>query len=110
METNQMTTKAYFKALTIVYFALVAGQVVFALLALFLVQTGKLGDGGEELSNIFLYVLPFFVVGGILGSNIMFKKSLAEAKNKTGLLEKMNYYRSALIIRYALLEGPPFSQ
>lgn len=108
METNPMTSKAYFRALTIVYFALIAGQVLFVFLSLFLIQTGQLGDGGNELRNIFLFIVPLFAFGGILGSNIMFKKGLSEAKSKKGLLDKLNFYRSALIVRYALLEGPSF--
>ncbi|HEY9113414.1 MAG TPA: hypothetical protein VIN10_01860 [Bacteroidales bacterium] len=108
MEPNQMTSKAYFKALTIMYFALIAGLVFFGIVALFLVQSGQISDTGDELRNIFLFVAPLFLVGGVFGSTIMFKKGLVEAKNKTELLEKLNFYRSALIVRYALLEGPAF--
>jgi len=105
METNQMTSKAYFKTLTIVYFALLAGQVLFAILSLVLVQTGKLGDDGGEFGEILIYTVSVFLIGGIIASTVMFKKSLSEAKNKNTLLEKMNFYRSALIVRYAPLEG-----
>lgn len=100
-----MTSKAYFKGLTIVYFALMAGQLVFLILALALVLSVKLGNDGGELGDFLIYIVPIFMVGGIIASTVMFKKSLSEAKNKNTLLEKMNFYRSALIVRYAPLEG-----
>jgi len=108
MNSLPQTSKEYFKAMQIVYYALIAGQVLFALLSFYLIRTGSFDGEQSELRNIFIYIVPVFVVGGLFGSNIMFKKALAEAKRKPRLVDKMAYYRSALIIRYALLEGPSF--
>ncbi len=108
MDTKPQTSKEYFKALQIVYFALIAGQVLFGLLTFYLIQTGLFDGDQKELRNIFIYIVPVFVVGGLFGSSILFKKGLNSAKEKTSLYEKMSDYRSTLIVRYALLEGPSF--
>ena len=108
IDTRPQTSKEYFKALQIVYYALIAGQVLFGLLAFYLIQT-RLFDGDQkELRDIFIYIVPVFVAGGLFGSGILFKSRLNLAKEKTSLYEKMSDYRSALIVRYALLEGPSF--
>jgi hypothetical protein len=43
---------------------------------------------------------------GIFASNIVFKKMLNELQENDALNTKMSNYRSFLIIKYALLEGP----
>lgn len=108
METKPQTSREYFKTMQIIYYALIAGQVSFALIALFLHQMIGLDTGLNELRIIFLYIVPIFIVGGYLSSRILFKNSLKTAKSKSSLVEKMADYRAALIVRYALLEGPSF--
>lgn len=100
-----MASKEYFKALKIVHFALLAGMVVFALISVFLNLTGTFSNENEFFKEFFIYIIPLFVLVGIVVSNVMFKKGLKQAKDKNNLLEKMNFYRSALITRYAPLEG-----
>ncbi len=108
MQIKPITSKEYFKGIRIVHFALVAGQVFFALITLFLLQVGKLDMEGQGLINVFIFILPLFVVAGIIASQVMFKIKLKEVKKKINLSEKLIDYRSALIVRYALLEGPSF--
>jgi MFS family permease len=108
IDTKPQSSKEYFHALQIIYFALIAGQVLFGLLTFYLIQSGLFDGDQKDLRNIFIYIVPVFVVGGIFGSHIMFKKVLNEAKRKPSLYEKISAYRSALIVRYALLEGPSF--
>lgn len=107
METKTMTSKEYFKAIQIVYYGLIAGLVLFAGISFYLHQLGNY-PGSAELKDIFIYIVPLFVIGGMVGSNIIFKSRLKEPKKMTKLPDKMAYYRSALIVRYALLEGSAF--
>jgi len=108
MNSTQNPLHGYFKALSIVFLGLLSGQVFFGLIAFFLQFSGKLGPVGAELLNVFVYVVAVLIVGGFISSRLMFNKMLKLAKEKTDLSEKMTAYRSALIIRYALLEAPIF--
>jgi hypothetical protein len=108
METKPQTSKEYFKTLQIIFYALITGQLLFGLVALFLHQKIGLDNGLNDLKNIFLYIVPIFIAGGYLSSRILFKNSLKTAKSRASLVEKMADYRAALVVRYALLEGPSF--
>lgn len=107
MSTKQ-TSRDYFRSLLIVYYALIAGQVFFALVSFYLQKMGMMDAGIKELRDIFLIIIPLFVVGGFLGSRVMFKTRLNAIKSQDNLISKMTAYRGALIIKYALLEGPSF--
>ena len=108
MNTTQQTVKSYFLALQIVFYALIAGQLIFAFLTFYLIRLGLFDGEQAELRNIFIFIVPVFVIGGLFISHLLFKSFLNNAKGKISLYEKLTYYRSALIIRYALLEGPSF--
>ncbi len=106
METKSQSSKDFFRALQIIHIALIVGQVFFGLIIVFLVSSGELDIELQELKMIFFIIVPIFVIGGYLGGKILFKKSMESAKQKPGLDEKLADYRSACIVRYALLEGP----
>ncbi|MDY0343718.1 MAG: hypothetical protein RBR28_09100 [Lentimicrobium sp.] len=104
METRQVTSKEFFRSLTIVFYAMIIGTVFFAAISFSLHQ---LGFEKAEM-DVFKYIVPLLIIIGIVGGNFMFKKQLKVALSKIDLLDKLNNYRSALIIRYAFLEGSAF--
>jgi len=104
----KQTSRDYFRSLQIVYYALIAGQVFFCAVSYFLNQTGKMDTGMKDRRDIFLVIVPLFVIGGFLSSRFIFKTRLTAIKNQDNLIAKMTDYRGALIIKYALLEGPSF--
>jgi len=106
METKPLTSKEYFRTLQIIHLALIAGLLFFGLLAVFLINSGEFIVELKELKKTFFILVPVFVIGGYLGGRILFKKSMETAGKKESLPEKMADYRSALIVKYALLEGP----
>jgi uncharacterized membrane protein len=106
METKPQTSREYFRTMMIIFIALVTGQVMFGLVALFLQQIGELSPELQDMKMLFLIMVCGFVAGGYLGSRFLFRNSMKTAKEKTSLAEMMAHYRSALIVRYALLEGP----
>jgi len=108
MNTTKQTSQEYFKLMQIIYFALITGQIIFAIISFYLSNTGNFDFSTKELDKIFIYIVLIFVVGGFSGSTLFFRYKLSRIKNKTSLIEKMTEYRSALIIRYALLETPSF--
>ncbi|HUM46467.1 MAG TPA: hypothetical protein PLD84_06050 [Chitinophagales bacterium] len=106
MEPTTQTSKEYFKALLLLHTAFIAGQVCFGLIVSFLVVSGKVNSGSADLSVVFAYVVPIFVLIGLSGSNYIYKSKLSKLRSSNDLKYKMFNYRVALIIRYAFLEGP----
>ena len=104
METREITSKEYFRSLKIMFYAMIMGVIIFALVSFFLQQNGY----GKREMDVFKYIVPLFIIGGIIVGNLLFKKQLNVALNKIDLLDKLINYRSALIIRYAFLEGSAF--
>ena len=108
MITNKLTSREYFKTMLIIWIALIGGQVLFGIITFYLNNNGSYDPQEKDLKDIFIYLVPVFAVYGVIAGSIIFKKRLNSSKKKTGLLEKLNDYRAALIIRYALLEGATF--
>lgn len=106
MDNIKLTSGGYFKSLKIVFYSLVIGQVLFGLISFFLVNTNNFKSDGADLKSVFIYIIPFFVLVGFLLSNLIFKNKLKAIDRKSGLMIKLNDYRSALVVRYAVLEGP----
>jgi MFS family permease len=108
MITQKLTSKENFKSMLVIWLSLIGGQVFFGLIAFYLNNNGSYYPQGKDLKDIFIYLVPVFAIYGLVAGSIIFKKRLNSSKNKTSLLEKLNDYRAALIIRYALLEGATF--
>ncbi len=108
METTGQTSRAYFWVLTIVHLALIAGQVVFAIIALFLTLNKKIELGDPEFMKTFRYIVPIIAAAGILASLILYVIKVKQINAADSLKMKMTSYRGILIMRYAFLEGPSF--
>lgn len=104
MQTQTQTSQNYFKSLTIIHAALLFGQIIFGIAAGYLVVNGYL-DGNKELYDIFQIIVPLGVIGSIWGSSQIMKSRLENIRGKSKLEDKLGYYRSSLIIKFALLEG-----
>ena len=57
-------------------------------------------------NQAFAYILPILALSLVVVSFTVFAKKLEIAKHRTGLNNKLNDYRTALIIHWALLEAP----
>jgi len=108
MTTKQQTSKEYFRTLQIIYYALIASQLFFGIVFIILVQGGQINPSQEDLKDIFNYIVPLFIVGGIFGSNWMFTTLIKDSKKIEYLPVKMAGYRIALIVRYAFLQAPTY--
>ncbi|MFN8355326.1 MAG: hypothetical protein U0Y10_12800 [Spirosomataceae bacterium] len=105
MQTRGRTSKQYFLTLTILFGALLFAQVILAVMAYFLVVLGSF-KGDPSLDDTFQFVVPVVVGGGIAASFLLSRFLIQSAKQKTDLSSKLLAYRSAFLIRCALLEGP----
>lgn len=107
MENNQsiaFTPKSFIQRITIIYLALIIGQLLFAGVSYSIVETNFLSfDFG---SDVFVMLVPALAVGGAFASNFIYNKKIDELTSLESLNNKLIGYQTACIIRYALLEGP----
>lgn len=103
-----MTSKDFFKSVQIIHLALITGVIILGIFAFSFHYIGIEMEGGKELNFALIYVVPVFAIAGIVASNLVFKQKLKECITRPNLKEKLNCYRSALIIKFALIEGSSF--
>lgn len=106
MTNTQQSSKEFFKLTAILHLAMVLGVVLFGVVVYFFIIDFQHPDTQSEVANLLVYLVPGLVIVGILASNIIYRIKLNTVKGSEDLKTKMMGYREALIIRYALLEGP----
>lgn len=109
MEHFKQTSKQYFRSLSIINLALTLGQVFFIIITIGLVELGSLDLEMRELVSILALFILFAGGLSVLASYFVFKSKLKKIKQQADLSQKMFDYRAALIMKYALLEGPSFA-
>jgi hypothetical protein len=95
------------KALRILYFALLAGQVMLGLIAVLLnalVDFSRNADPG--LASIFLIAVPALGIVFAGSSHLVFRKRLDAIRELTDFPAQFQAYRAACIIRWTMAEGP----
>ncbi len=105
MNNYKTTPEEFLKSIQIIHMALITGVVLFALIAVYIHFSGFEFDGGKELNSGLIIVVPVFAIAGIIASRLVFKFKLKECITKQNMEEKITDYRSALIIKFALIEG-----
>ena len=90
---------------TILFFALLAGQVIFALMVLFAINKGQMPFSIPPVTDPFLFVVPGMAVMSVIAGIFLFNNMLKKAKEKEDQSGKFQLYVSATIIRFALIEG-----
>lgn len=101
---SNQTQSGYFKNLSMLYYALLAGQVMFLLIVTGL-TVGGIVEGYEDLESIFLYAVPALLIGSVLFSNKIYKRRLPEIAANLNLEDRLIQYRGLSILRFALIEG-----
>jgi 4-hydroxybenzoate polyprenyltransferase len=94
------------KALQILFIALLAGQVVLGLVACFVVNQGFSNASLRSITYILLILAAFMSIGALATGYILFHKRLDRLRELTDLSMKMQDYRAACILKWALFEGP----
>ncbi|MFD0765366.1 hypothetical protein ACFQZI_10925 [Mucilaginibacter lutimaris] len=103
-QPSQANSKPSFKVIKIIHLALLAGQCLFAVVTIFLNNTRNGFDTSKDKE--FLLIAIVLTVGGFFVGNLLYKQVSGVSAKKATFAEKFTTYQSALIIRYALLEGP----
>lgn len=96
-----------FKVLRILHTALLIGMAMFNIIALVVVQKGMTPAAGESFQRIFQLVCILFSGALLLAGFNTFKKKILAARNDLGPGEqRMDLYRAACILWWAMIEGP----
>lgn len=109
MDTNPLTptTGSYLKSLKIIFGALLAGQVFFAVVAWFMIKSGTF-PATFSFEKILL-IAVILLAAAIIGAGIyIFNSRMTALSERRNFSEKLNDYRAALIVKYATTEGPSF--
>ncbi len=103
MKYQQPTNlKELYNSIKILPLALMAGLSMISAIMIFLKQGDKM-TGGE---GDYLPILMALVAGaGFVFGSYIFRKRIADSMGKS-MIEKLVVYRQAMIVRFALLEGP----
>ena len=88
--------------LTLIFVALLLGQVAFFGVVHFVLKPSAPMD---QQDDIFLYILPIIMVFSLTTGGLFSKQRFIESRKMEGLEEKLRLYTSTSIIRMALLEG-----
>lgn len=101
---NSFSAEKFFTTINILFFALIGGQTTYFVIGLFLIQPGnKVGFGGSN--GVFMFITPVVVVSSIIASKFIYSKQVTNVDKKLSLENKLVSYRTANIVRLALLEG-----
>jgi hypothetical protein len=107
MQPLNQTTKDFFRANDILFFALLAGQVMFSLVMLgLLITENVVVQADANLLNILLVVVVFAGATSVVASTKVYRLKLQSIPATVTLAEKLVQFRSACIIRWAILEFP----
>jgi hypothetical protein len=98
--------KDFFKSINIIYFALLGGQIMFLAVVFIIAKDVIMTKELKAMSNLFIIVVPVFAFGGLAAGRFMFRNMLNKVDKKESLYEKLKKYRTALILKFALHEGP----
>lgn len=105
--TNQPSTIGeYFKSLTILHISLMSGLALMAAMMYFMFSDVNEFSNDSFDDTLYLLLVAALGVGGIIGGRWLGNTRLQAARAEENLAEKLNSYRSTLILRWALLEGP----
>lgn len=104
MSTLQQNFKQYFNVLRILHLAMSVAVVVFGMVVHFVILPIQDIDAGNN-STLYVNLSAAYLVVAISIGYWLFGNQMKKAKESTSLSDKLNTYRSACIIRWALLEG-----
>jgi hypothetical protein len=105
IQNSELTPKKYMNLLTLIFMALLLGQLLFVVLVIFTIENFSFNI--LDFSNPLFFIIPILAIGSFYGSQLIFNQNLISInKNNNSLKEKLMAYQHALIIKLAFIEGP----
>lgn len=100
------TSKQFFNTLTIIHAGLFIAQITFGAITYLLKSNGMFQSSDPELESMLLIISVVVALGGITASTFVGKAQLNAARQKSSLKDKLVAYKTAVLIKLALLEMP----
>lgn len=104
--TNPSSNNTALKTLNLIHFALLMGMVLFAGIAVFISQTTAGIDTMKENQQLLQVIALGMAAGGYFCATKMYKSKIYAIQSFTNNKEKVDAYRSASILQWALIEAP----
>ena len=102
-QNNIKTPATFLKTLTIIYAALLIGQLLFVIVVFSITNSTVINL--QPSGDVFFYLVPIFTIGcGLLGA-FLYKQQIAKLMDNSLLAEKLAAYQTAFILRCAPTEG-----
>lgn len=107
MDRKILTSRQYFKLLSLIYGVMLLAQVGTGAVLLFLRSTqGDVMHDDAQLAQIFKYLVPAVALTMPLIGWILSKKALKNIATSDPLSDKLRKYQGNLLLKYAFFEGP----
>lgn len=101
---NHPISKTVFSTMDVLFFALLAGQIIYFFVGMLLIQTGKM-ECANGLNTIFMFITPVVILSSLLASKFIYTKQVTKFDKSLSLEIKLISYRTANMVRLALLES-----
>jgi Zn-dependent protease len=101
---KSITPDSTLKTLAFTHVALLAFQMLFAIIAF--AQTSRVYFGIMNMDDRFVFIVPVLALGGFFGGYLIFKKQKYVLREKENIQERLTGYQSVLITRFVLIQGP----
>jgi hypothetical protein len=101
---KSVTPDSTLKTLAFTHVALLAFQMLFAIVAL--ARTSRMYFGVMNMDDRFVFIVPVLALGGFFGGYLIFKKQKYVLREKESVQERLTGYKSVLITRFVLIQGP----
>jgi F0F1-type ATP synthase membrane subunit c/vacuolar-type H+-ATPase subunit K len=106
MPIQSQSTRDYFSSIKIIFFALLAAQLTFTAVALYLNIGLPSGEKNlESMRGVFLIIALILSLNGLVTGNMIYRSRLRKIVQNPNLNEKLHEFRSTLLIRLAMLEA-----
>ncbi|MEP0211913.1 MAG: hypothetical protein ABJD66_01770 [Cellulophaga sp.] len=104
-DRNSLTFKGFLKVMSVMHIAFSGGLILFTAILYFQQEKWTFSI---PVSSIHIVITPIVAITGIFLGNYIFKKKIEPVLGKKSLKQKLEVYQSALLTKYAFIEGAAF--
>ncbi len=95
----------FYTSLMVIYSAILMGMVFMISIAFYIRAYGQMIEEGAAWETL-QFLVPLFAISCVMASFIIFKNRIFHIAENQDLTDKLKNYRTAFIMRLALLEAP----
>lgn len=103
---SDSSNRSYFQSLRIIHASILGGSILFlAVVRFLLIEPDDLATAAID-DPLILYLPAAVMLIGVLLGEFLFRRQVKDARPLPELIDKLNAYRAACIVRWAAIEGP----